>query len=109
MSAIASTAIMTPGPGSRERCYRASAAFDQTRVTPTHLHIAIANGHGISRPIAWLFGFVLWPFLAVGLQQHTGSFAAAFLLIPAAMGCMALGVWWFTPEHAGQDLDDIAT
>jgi hypothetical protein len=52
---------------------------------------------------------VLWPFPAVALQQRTGSFAAAFLLIPAAMACMALGVWWFTPEHAGKELDHIAT
>lgn len=64
-------------------------------------------GNGFSWSVAWLFGFVLWPFLAVGLQQRTGSFAAAFLLIPAAMACMALGVWWFTPEHAGRELDEI--
>ncbi|WP_158926547.1 MFS transporter [Acidisphaera sp. S103] len=66
-------------------------------------------GNGFSWSVAWLFGFVLWPFLAVGLQQHTGSFAAAFLLIPVAMACMALGVWWFTPDHAGRELDQIAT
>lgn len=66
-------------------------------------------GNGFSWSVAWLFGFVLWPFLAVGLQQYTGSFAAAFLLIPAAMACMALGVWWFTPDHAGLDLDQIGT
>ncbi|HQT76662.1 MAG: MFS transporter [Rhodospirillales bacterium 20-64-7] len=65
-------------------------------------------GNGFSWSVAWLFGFVLWPFLAVGLQQRTGSFAAAFLLIPAAMACMALGVWWFTPDHAGRELDEIA-
>ncbi|MFL5280993.1 MAG: MFS transporter [Rhodopila sp.] len=66
-------------------------------------------GNGFSWSIAWVFGFVLWPFLAVGLQQRTGSFAAAFLLIPVAMACMALGVWLFTPDHAGRDLDQIAT
>jgi MFS family permease len=66
-------------------------------------------GNGFAWSVAWVFGFVLWPFLAVGLQQRTGSFAAAFLLIPAAMACMAIGVWWFTPEHAGRDLDQIAT
>ncbi len=66
-------------------------------------------GNGFAWSVAWIFGFVLWPFLAVGLQQRTGSFAAAFLLIPAAMLCMAIGVWWFTPEHAGRDLDQIAT
>ncbi len=66
-------------------------------------------GNGFSWSVAWVFGFVLWPFLAVGLQQRTGSFAAAFLLIPVAMACMALGVWWFTPDHAGRDLDEIGT
>jgi sugar phosphate permease len=74
-------------------------------IYPTRIRGA---GNGFSWSVAWLFGFVLWPFLAVGLQQYTGSFAAAFLLIPAAMACMALGVWWFTPEHAGQELDHIA-
>jgi MFS family permease len=65
--------------------------------------------NGFSWSVAWLFGFVLWPFLAVGLQQYTGAFAAAFLLIPAAMACMALGVWRFRREHAGRELDQIAT
>ncbi len=73
-------------------------------IYPTRIRGA---GNGFSWSVAWLFGFVLWPFLAVGLQQYTGSFAAAFLLIPVAMGCMALGVWWFTPEHAGRELDEI--
>jgi len=74
-------------------------------IYPTRIRGA---GNGFSWSIAWLFGFVLWPFLAVGLQQYTGSFAAAFLLIPAAMACMALGVWWFTPDHAGRELDQIS-
>ena len=74
-------------------------------IYPTRIRGA---GNGFSWSIAWLFGFVLWPFLAVGLQQYTGSVAAAFLLIPEAMAGMALGVWWFTPEHAGQELDEIA-
>lgn len=74
-------------------------------IYPTRIRGA---GNGFSWSVAWVFGFVLWPFLAVGLQQRTGSFAAAFLLIPAAMACMALGVWWFTPEHAGRELDEIA-
>lgn len=66
-------------------------------------------GNGFAWSVAWVFGFVLWPFLAVGLQQYTGSFAAAFLLIPVAMACMGLGVWWFAPEHAGRTLDEIAS
>jgi MFS family permease len=66
-------------------------------------------GNGFSWSVAWLVGFVLWPFVAVALQQRTGSFAAAFLLIPAAMAFMAAGIWLFTPDHAGKDLDAIAT
>ena len=66
-------------------------------------------GNGFSWSVAWLFGFVLWPFVAVGVQQYTGSFAGAFLLIPVAMVFMAIGVWLFTPDHAGMELDHIAT
>ncbi len=75
-------------------------------IYPTRIRGA---GNGFSWSVAWLFGFVLWPFLAIWLQQRTGSFAAAFLLIPAAMACMAVGVWWFAPDHAGKDLDEIAS
>jgi MFS family permease len=74
-------------------------------VFPTRIRGA---GNGFAWSVAWVFGFVLWPFLAVGLQQRTGSFAAAFLLIPVAMAFMALGVWWFAPDHAGKELDHIA-
>ncbi len=49
----------------------------------------------------------LWPFVAVALQQRTGSFADAFLLIPVVMVLMAVGVWLFVPDHAGKDLDAI--
>ena len=31
------------------------------------------------------------------------------LTLALSMACMALGVWWFTPEHAGRDLDQIGT
>ena len=31
------------------------------------------------------------------------------LLIPMTMACVALGVWLFTPDHAGRDLDQTAT
>jgi len=65
-------------------------------------------GNGFAWGVAWLVGFVLWPFVAVALQQRTGSFAAAFLLIPAAMALMALGVWLFVPDHAGKELDAIS-
>ena len=76
-----------------------------SEIFPTRIRGA---GNGFAWSIAWLFGFVLWPFVAVGLQQYTGPFAAAFLLIPVAMVFMALGVWWFTPDYAGQELDQIS-
>src|ERR1700712_1279331 len=50
MSAVVSADALTAAPGSLEERYRESAAFraasDQTRVTPTHIHIAVANGLG---------------------------------------------------------------
>ena len=50
MSAVVSADVMVPEVGSLEERYRESAAFraasDQTRVTRTHIHIAIANGLG---------------------------------------------------------------
>jgi hypothetical protein len=41
-------------------------------------------------------------------QHRTGSVAAAFLAIPAAMLLMTAGTWAFTPEHAGQERDTIS-
>jgi len=32
-------------------------------------------GNGFTWSVAWLVGFVLWPFVAVALQKRTGSFA----------------------------------
>ena len=50
MSAVVWAGETVPEVGSLEEHYRQSAAFraasDQTRVTPTHIHIAIANGLG---------------------------------------------------------------
>ncbi len=54
-----------------------------------------------------LVGFVLWPFVIIGIQQSTGSFARTFLILPAAMLLMGLGIWLFTPEHKGKELDAI--
>jgi MFS family permease len=65
-------------------------------------------GNGFSWAVAWLVGFVLWPFVTIGIQQSTGSFAKAFLIVPVAMGLMGLGIWLFTPEHRGKELDAIA-
>jgi MFS family permease len=65
-------------------------------------------GNGFSWAVAWLVGFVLWPFVTIGIQQTTGSFAKAFLIVPVAMVLMGLGIWLFTPEHRGKELDAIA-
>lgn len=64
-------------------------------------------GNGFAWSVAWLVGFVLWPFVAVALQQRTGSFADAFLLIPVVMVFMGIGVWLLVPDHAGKELDAI--
>jgi MFS family permease len=65
-------------------------------------------GNGFTWAVAWLVGFVLWPFVTVWLTERTGSFAASFLIVPFAMLLMGLGIWRFAPEHAGKDLDSIA-
>ena len=65
-------------------------------------------GNGFTWSIAWLVGFVLWPFVTIGIKEHTGSFALAFMVVPVAMGLMALGIWLFTPDNAGVELDEIA-
>ena len=74
-------------------------------IYPTRIRGA---GNGFTWAVAWLVGFVLWPFVTIGLQQHTGSFAAAFLVVPVAMLLMGLGIWRFAPEHVGKDLDSIS-
>jgi len=65
-------------------------------------------GNGFSWAMAWLVGFVLWPFVTIGIQQRTGSFSQAFLIVPVAMLLMGIGIWLFTPEHRGKELDAIA-
>jgi len=73
-------------------------------VFPTRIRGA---ANGVVWTIAYLVGFVLWPFVTVALQQATGSFALAFLLIPILMIAMAFGVWLLVPEHAGKELNAI--
>jgi MFS transporter, putative metabolite:H+ symporter len=65
-------------------------------------------GNGFTWATAWFVGFVLWPFFTVWLTERTGSFAASFLIVPFAMLLMGGGIWLFTPDHAGKDLDSIA-
>jgi hypothetical protein len=42
------------------------------------------------------------------LTEWTGSFAGRFLTVPLAMLLMGLGIWRFTPDHAGKNLDSVA-
>ena len=65
-------------------------------------------GNGFSWAVAFLIGAVLWPFVSVWLRETTGSFAAAFLLIPLILLTMAAIIWFYSPEHARKDLDQIA-
>lgn len=74
-------------------------------VFPTRIRGA---ANGVVWAIAWLVGFVLWPFVTVWLQQTTGSFYASFMTIPALMALMAVGVWLWVPEHGGKTLDEIS-
>jgi MFS family permease len=65
-------------------------------------------GNGFSWAVAFLIGAVLWPFVSVWLRETTGSFVAAFLLIPVILVIMAAVIWFYSPEHARKDLDQIA-
>jgi len=65
-------------------------------------------GNGFSWSVAFLVGAVLWPFVSVYLREATGSFVAAFLLIPVILLAMAGIIWFYSPEHARKDLDQIA-
>jgi MFS family permease len=65
-------------------------------------------GNGFSWSVAFLIGAVLWPFVSVYLREATGSFIAAFLLIPLILVTMAAIIWFYSPEHARKDLDLIA-
>jgi MFS family permease len=73
-------------------------------VFPTRIRGA---ANGVVWAIAYLVGFVLFPFVTIALQQHTGSFALSFLCIPVLMIAMAIGVTLMVPEHAGKELNQI--
>ncbi|MBS0644151.1 MAG: MFS transporter [Acetobacteraceae bacterium] len=66
-------------------------------------------GNGFSWTIGMFCGYVLWPFVSVYLRQTTGSFQAAFLLIPAIMVLQTIIIWVYSPEYARKELDAIAT
>jgi sugar phosphate permease len=73
-------------------------------VFPTRIRGA---ANGVVWAIAYFVGFVLFPFVTIALQQHTGSFALAFLCIPVLMIAMAIGVTLMVPEHTGKELNEI--
>jgi MFS family permease len=73
-------------------------------VFPTRIRGA---ANGVVWAIAYFVGFVLFPFVSIALQQHTGSFALAFLCIPVLMVAMAIGVTLMVPEHSGKELNEI--
>ena len=50
---------------------------------------------------------MLFPFVTIALQQHTGSFAPSFPCIPVLMVAMAIGVTMMAPEHSGKELNEI--
>ncbi|MGY4575048.1 MULTISPECIES: MFS transporter [Bradyrhizobium] len=73
-------------------------------IFPTRIRGA---ANGVVWAIAYFVGFVLFPFVSIALQQHTGSFALSFLCIPVLMIAMAVGVFLFVPEHTGKELNEI--
>jgi MFS family permease len=75
-------------------------------VFPTRIRGA---ANGVTWTIAWVIGFILFPFVTVAIQQYYGSFDKAFLLVPIFMLAMAVGVFFWVPEHAGKELNAIAT
>jgi MFS family permease len=75
-------------------------------VFPTRMR---GTANGVVWAIGYFIGFVLFPFVTVAIQQATGSFDKAFLLIPVMMLAMAVGVWFWVPEHSGKELNAIAT
>lgn len=119
----------------RSRVYR--NATDTSRLTSTHWHIAWANGLGwgfdgmdgailalvapmlmkefninlgtfrngvqISALVS-IIGLYLWPWLADRLGRRN----ILALNIPAILLTMAAIIWFYSPEHARKDLDQIA-
>jgi MFS family permease len=66
-------------------------------------------GNGFAWTVGMFCGYVLWPFVSVYLRQTTGSFQAAFLLIPIIMIVQTVIIWVYSPEYARKELDEIAT
>jgi putative MFS transporter len=95
-----------------------------SRLTSTHWHIVWGPvttytaemyptrirgvGNGFSWSMTFLIGAVVWPSVSVWLRETTGSFVAAFLLVPVILVAMAAIIWFYSPEHPRKDLDQIA-
>jgi MFS family permease len=75
-------------------------------VFPTRMR---GTANGVVWAIGYFIGFMAFPFVTVAIQQATGSFDKAFLLIPVMMLAMAVGVFFWVPEHSGKELNTIAT
>jgi MFS family permease len=75
-----------------------------TEMYPTRIR---GIGNGFSWALAFLIGYVLWPFVTVWMRESTGSWNIAFLMIPAFMLVQGAVIWFFSPENAGKDLDGI--
>jgi putative MFS transporter len=65
-------------------------------------------GNGFSWLLGLLVGYVLWPFVSVYLRQATGSFRAAFLIIPVVMVLQTIIIGVYSPEYARRELNEIA-
>jgi MFS family permease len=65
-------------------------------------------GNGFSWSVAFFIGVVLWPFVSVWLRNATGSFVAAFLLIPLLLVLMTAIIWFYSPENARKELNQIS-
>ena len=75
-----------------------------TEMYPTRIR---GIGNGFSWALAFLAGYVLWPFVTVWMRETTGSWSIAFMMIPVFMLVQGAIVWFFSPENAGKDLDGI--
>lgn len=64
-------------------------------------------GQGFAWALAGLFTRGV-PYAALWIRDQTGSFQAAFLIIPGLLAIQIIGLWIGKEEHAGQSLDAIA-
>jgi MFS family permease len=70
-----------------------------TEMYPTRIR---GIGNGFSWALAFLIGYVLWPFVTVWMRESTGSWNIAFLMIPAFMLVHGRGGLVLQPGECGQ-------